>query len=140
MRITIPIEPVSQLRPRATNRGGHTRVYDPPKVKAYKDNVRKLLEDYPIKKFSDVELDVKAKFYLPVQKSISKKERELRLSNVHRPKIKADLDNLAKSLLDALNGLLWDDDARIVHLELDKYYTEQPRTEIEVNERTNWNG
>ena len=135
MRITIPIEPVSQLRPRATSRGGHTRVYDPPKVKAYKDNVRKFLEDYPIKKFSDVELDVKTKFYLPVQKSISKKERELRLSNVHRPKVKADLDNLAKSLLDALNGLVWDDDARIVHLELDKYYAEQPRIEIEVHER-----
>ena len=135
MRITIPIEPVSQLRPRATSRGGYTRVYDPPKVKAYKDNVRKFLEDYPIKKFSDVELDVKTKFYLPVQKSISKKERELRLSNVHRPKVKADLDNLAKSLLDALNGLVWDDDARIVHLELDKYYAEQPRIEIEVHER-----
>ena len=74
MKITIPIEPVSQLRPRATNRGGHTRVYDPPKVKTYKDSVRKFLEDYPIKRFSDVELDVKVKFYLPVQKSISKKE------------------------------------------------------------------
>ena len=135
MRITIPIEPVSQLRPRATSRGGYTRVYDPPKVKAYKDNVRKFLEDYPIKKFSDVELDVKAKFYLPVQKSISKKEQELRLSNVHRPKVKADLDNYIKSLLDALNGLVWDDDAKIVHLEADKYYAEQPRIEIEVHER-----
>ena len=135
MRITIPIEPVSQLRPRATSRGGYTRVYDPPKVKAYKDNVRKFLEDYPIKKFSDVELDVKAKFYLPVQKSISKKEQELRLSNVHRPKVKADLDNYTKSLLDALNGLVWDDDAKIVHLEADKYYAEQPRIEIEVHER-----
>lgn len=140
MKITIPIEPVSQLRPRATNRGGHTRVYDPPKVKTYKDSVRTFLEDYPIKKFSDVELDVKVKFYLPVQKSISKKERERRLSHKVRPYKKPDIDNLQKSLLDSLNGIVWDDDAKITHIEAWKFYSEKPRTEIEINERTNWNG
>ena len=140
MKITIPIEPVSQLRPRATNRGGHTRVYDPSKVKTYKNSVRKFLEDYPIKRFSDVELDVKVKFYLPVQKSISKKERERRLSHEKRPDKKPDIDNLQKSLLDALNGIVWDDDAKITHIEAWKFYSEKPHTEIEVNERTNWNG
>lgn len=140
MKITIPIEPVSQLRPRATSRGGHTRVYDPPKVKTYKDSVRTFLEDYSIKRFSDVELDVKAKFYLPVQKSISKKERERRLSHKKRPDKKPDIDNLQKSLLDALNGIAWDDDAKITHIEAWKFYSEKPRTEIEVNERTSWNG
>lgn len=140
MRITIPIEPVSQLRPRATSRGGYTRVYDPPKVKTYKDSIRTFLEGYPIKKFSDVELDVKAKFYLPVQKSISKKERERRLSHKKRPDKKPDIDNLQKSLLDALNGIVWDDDAKITHIEAWKFYSEKPRTEIEINERTSWNG
>ena len=140
MKITIPIEPVSQLRPRATSRGGHTRVYDPPKVKTYKDSVRAFLKDYPIKRFSDVELDVKAKFYLPVQKNISKKERERKLSHKVRPCKKPDIDNLQKSLLDALNGIVWDDDAKITHIEAWKFYSEKPRTEIEINERTNWNG
>lgn len=140
MKITIPIEPVSQLRPRATSRGGHTRVYDPPKVKTYKDSVRTFLENYPIKRFSDVELDVKAKFYLPVQKSISKKERERRLSHKKRPDKKPDIDNLQKSLLDSLNGIVWDDDAKITHIEAWKFYSEKPRTEIEINERTSWNG
>ena len=45
------------------------------------------------------------------------------------------MDNYIKSLLDALNGLVWDDDAKIVHLEADKFYSEQPRIEIEVHER-----
>lgn len=51
-----------------------------------------------------------------------------------------DIDNLQKSLLDALNGIVWDDDAKITHIEAWKFYSEKPRTEIEVNERTNWNG
>lgn len=86
-------------------------------------------------KFEDKELSVQIKFFRKIQKNLTKKERELRLSNVHRPKVKADLDNYIKSLLDALNGLVWDDDAKIVHLEADKFYSEQPRIEIEVHER-----
>ena len=136
MLIIIPIEPVSQLRPRTTTVGGHPRVYDPPKVKKFKDKVAEFVKRQPIQKFENKQLSVQIKFYRPVQKNISKKERELRLSNVHRPTMKPDLDNYTKSILDALNGLVWDDDARIVHLEADKYYAEQPRIEIEVHERT----
>lgn len=137
MKLTIPIEPVEQQRPRATNRGGHIQIYDPPKVKRFKKQVAEFINQQPLSKFENVELSVKIKFFRKIQKSLTKKERELRLSHVHRPMIKADLDNYAKSTLDALNGLIWDDDARIVHLELDKYYSEQPRIEIEVHERVN---
>lgn len=136
MRIVIPIEPVEQQRPRATNRGGHISIYDPPKVKKFKKEVAEYIEKQPFTRFENVELDVSIEFYRPIQKSLSKKEREFRLSHVHRPTVKPDLDNYTKSILDALNGLLWDDDAKIVHLELDKFYSEQPRIEIEVHERT----
>lgn len=136
MLIIIPIEPVEQQRPRATAQGGHARVYDPKKVREFKQSVAEYVTQQPLPKFENVELSVQVKFYRPIQKSLSKKERELRLSNVHRPIVKPDLDNYTKSILDALNGILWDDDAKIVHLELDKYYSEQPRIEIEVHERT----
>ena len=76
------------------------------------------------------------RFYRKIQKSLTKKEWELRMTGVHRPIVKPDLDNYTKSILDALNGLIWDDDAKIVHMELDKFYSEQPRIEIEVHERT----
>lgn len=136
MLIIIPIEPVSQLRPRATTVNGRPRVYDPSKVREFKKKVAEFVEKQPITKFEDKQLSVQIKFYRPVQKNISKKERELRLSNVHRPTMKPDLDNYTKAILDALNGLVWDDDAKIVHMELDKLYSEQPRIEIEVHERT----
>lgn len=140
MKITIPVEPISQLRPRATSRGGHARVYDPPKVREYKESVKSYLQKFPLKKFENTELDVKLKFYLPIQKSISKKERELRLSHKKRPDKKPDIDNLQKSILDSLNGIVWDDDAKITHIEAWKFYSEDPRTEIEIEERNNWNG
>ena len=135
MLIIIPIEPVSQLRPRTTTVNGRPRVYDPPKVRDFKNKVAKFVKQQPIQKFENKQLSVQIKFYRAVQKGVSKKERELRLSNVHRPTMKPDLDNYTKAILDALNGLIWDDDAKIVHMELDKLYSEQPRIEIEVHER-----
>ena len=88
MLVTIPIEPLSQLRPRATSRGGHSRVYDPKKVRVFKKEVAEYVKQQGFPKFENKALNVKVKFYRQVQKNISKKERDLRLSDVHRPIVK----------------------------------------------------
>lgn len=79
-------------------------------------------------------LRVELWFYRQVQKSISKKERALRLTGAHRPIVKSDVDNYIKSTLDGLNGLLWEDDRQIVDIIAHKYYSDHPRIEIEVEE------
>lgn len=76
-------------------------------------------------------LVVSLKFYRHVQSSVSKKERELRLTGAHRPVVKPDT-NYIKSTLDGLNGLLWEDDNQIVKIVAEKYYSDHPRVEIEV--------
>lgn len=48
--------------------------------------------------------------------------------------MKPDTDNYIKSTLDGLNGLLWEDDAHIVKLVAEKYYSDYPRIEIEVRD------
>lgn len=63
-----------------------------------------------------------------------KKERELRITGAHRPIVKPDTDNYIKSTLDGLNGLLWEDDNQIVKIVAEKYYSDHPRVEIEVEE------
>ena len=73
-------------------------------------------------------------FFRHVQSSVSKKERKLRLSGSHRPVVKPDTDNYIKSTLDGLNGLLWEDDNQIVDLIAHKYYSDNPRVEIEVTQ------
>lgn len=45
-------------------------------------------------------------------------------SSPNVPLVKPDLDKLARATLDALTGILWDDDARIVHLACSKVYAE----------------
>ena len=79
-------------------------------------------------------LIVSLKFYRHIQSSISKKERELRITGAHRPIVKPDTDNYIKSTLDGLNGLLWEDDNQIVKIVAEKYYSDHPRVEIEVKE------
>lgn len=83
--------------------------------------------------FSDA-IKVTIKFYRNVQKSISKKKHVRRISGVCKPIVKPDLDNYVKSTLDALNGIIWTDDAIIVELNVSKHYAESSRIEIEIED------
>lgn len=137
MRFEFNIEPVEQARPRATRMGKGIRLYDPKKVTVFKRKLgmlaRQQMLDRGLDPF-DGPLEVRMEFYRPVQASISKKERSRRLSGVHRPTVKPDLDNYIKSTSDALNGILWADDNLIISLQADKFYSERPRLVVEINE------
>ena len=132
MKLVFEIEPVEQARPRATRMGRGIRLYDPKKVSVYKKQLAMMYKFQYKEEPLDGPLRVEIGFYRHVQSSISKKERELRLSGSHRPVVKPDTDNYIKSTLDGLNGLLWEDDNQIVDLVAHKYYSDKPRVEIEV--------
>lgn len=128
------IEPVPQLRPRASSRGGRVRLYDPPKVKQFKVVLHNLVtEQYKNPPFTGA-LSVSMLFYRPVQKSLSNIERQRRLSNEHKAVVKPDVDNYIKSTLDALNGVLWDDDSQIVKVTAEKRYAEKGKIIITVTQ------
>lgn len=130
---TFEIEPVPQLRPRVSSRGGYVRVYDPPKVANFKRILRSLAVNQYARPPLLGPLSVSLTFYRPVQKSISQSERELRLSNESKPVVKPDTDNYVKATLDALNGVLWHDDAQIVKIIGEKRYGDHPRITVSVN-------
>lgn len=134
MKIIFNIEPVEQARPRATKTRKGIRLYDPKKVSVYKKQLAMMCQFQYKKEPLAGPLIVSLKFYRHIQSSVSKKERELRLTGAHRPIVKPDTDNYIKSTLDGLNGLLWEDDNQIVKIVAEKYYSEQPRVEIEVEE------
>ena len=52
--------------------------------------------------------------------------------NVPYLKKRGDRDNLDKLMLDSGNQLLWYDDAQVYDGRLTKYYSLNPRTEVEV--------
>ncbi|WP_270367719.1 RusA family crossover junction endodeoxyribonuclease [Limosilactobacillus fermentum] len=139
MRFEFDIAPVEQARPRATRMGKGIRLYDPKKVSIFKRQLGMLAKQQMLDRGLepyDGPLEVCMEFYRPVQASVSKKERDRRLSGVHRPTVKPDLDNYIKSTSDALNGIIWADDNLIVSLQADKFYSERPYLVVEIRSST----
>ncbi len=49
-----------------------------------------------------------------------------------RPVKKPDADNIIKVVADSLNQVAYRDDADLVKVELEKFYSWQPRIEVEI--------
>lgn len=77
-------------------------------------------------------LSVLIQSYFTVPKSVSKKKRA-ELMNAPFPH-KPDCDNLAKSILDALNGIAFDDDMQVIMLTVTKFYSETAKTVVTIGE------
>ncbi len=113
--ITIPGRPVPKGRPRLGVRGRKAFVYTPPLTKEYEKLVgwvAKATGCRPVKMPVAVVLDV----YI---------------------KRKLDADNIAKSILDGLNGIAYEDDDQVIELLVRKHKVkrkEEERVEIRIQE------
>lgn len=76
-----------------------------------------------------VRVDLVALMPIPVSKP--KKWREAALRGEIQPTKKPDWDNFAK-ILDALNLVVWTDDALVVHGDIQKHYSAQPALAMRV--------
>jgi Holliday junction resolvase RusA-like endonuclease len=56
------------------------------------------------------------------------------LNNEIFPTIKPDTDNIAKSILDSLNGIAFLDDKQVVKLEVEKYYAANASVVVTIQE------
>lgn len=63
---------------------------------------------------------------VPIPESWSKAKRRDAAAGVIVPTSRPDIDNYAKGSLDALNGIVWADDAQIVRLQASKVYSDTP--------------
>lgn len=83
------------------------------------------MKKYPkwnIQNYTDKALKVQIDVYMNMPKSFNKKKQEQALKDEIRPITKPDCDNLAKSINDALNGIVYPDDKQIACLQVNKYY------------------
>ena len=122
-------------RPRAARVGGFIRMYTPKKSLEYETDLafkasQVMGEDPPLE--TPVHMDIKAFYPIPV--SWSKKKQQQALDGLIVPG-KPDLDNVAKAVLDALNGVAYMDDKQVVRLALLKAYSFEPRIEVRFFER-----
>ena len=129
INLAIPGEPVSKARPRICKRGTFT----PEKTVNYETLVKEL---FIINKQEQLQgmLSAEINCYFKIPDSTSKKKKALMISGNIRPVKKPDVDNLAKICLDALNGLAYKDDSQVVDLIIRKWYSCNPRVEIELTE------
>ena len=65
--------------------------------------------------------------------SVKKKQAALQNETL-RPTTKPDVDNYAKGVKDACNGILWRDDSQVVELFVRKFYSLNPRVVVKVRE------
>lgn len=134
IEFVIPGDPVPQGRPRASSRGGFTRMYDPPASREYKKLVMVYASKNRPDKLFEGYVEVEMHIYKRTLKSFSKKKKIDAENKKIRPKTKPDADNYAKGILDAMKGIIWQDDGQVTDLIARKYYSERPRVEVLIKE------
>jgi Holliday junction resolvase RusA-like endonuclease len=134
--IVIPGKPVGKGRPRFRRAGEYVQTYTPKATAGYEALVRKCWKEsgYPMLQ-GEIEAIIYA--YFPIPKSTTKKRRALMESGAIGCGTKPDADNIAKAVLDALNGLAYTDDSKVTGLIVLKLYGTEPRVEVKLTEREN---
>lgn len=129
--ITFVVEgpPVAKGRARITTRGGQPRAYTPSKTVAYETRVRawaaaNMFGHPPVTGPLRVQIDA----VFPLLKSGPKAERGA------PPTSRPDADNVAKAVLDAINGVVYVDDAQVVDLRVVKRRGPEPCVRVLVAE------
>ena len=129
----IPGDPVPQPRPRITVRGRHGVAYVPRghAIHQWRAAIREEMERcvaesghmFPI---NGVGLRARMVFHLRQPK------RNRKRLPIGRP----DLDNLAKAVLDAGNGVIWSDDSQVTEMVVSKRWHDHPGVWLEIWEAT----
>ncbi len=129
-------EPIPKGRPRFRIFRGHVSTYTPTKTAIYEKLIAETYKDQAqCFQFSrEQALNVRLRFGLGIPKSTSKYKVKEMLAGLSKHIKKPDIDNLIKSVLDALNGIAWEDDAQIVRVTASKVYTNVPFVSITINE------
>lgn len=125
-------KPIAKARPRVARNGV---IYTP---KTTQDAERRIRDAFlEAVEHSDYEFDegsvcVNIDFIFAPPKSTTK-ARAKTIIGEPRPK-KPDVDNLCKTVLDALNGFAWDDDNQVTHLSARKVYGTEDSTIVTIEE------
>lgn len=126
--IRIPLDPKAKASIRLS-RSGH---YNPSAkgMLQLRTFVKEQMQDNPLPKPLKGALFTIVHYKIPVPKSLSARKRQQQDTFPHCKK--PDLDNLAKFLNDALNGLVWQDDSNICMTYQSKTYTKETKGETEL--------
>ena len=123
VHVVLSGQPIGKGRPRFTRAG---RTYTPAKTKAYELELRRValeaMRDAEIKPTEvPCRVSILAQFEIPKSWPKHKQQAALLKGSIYKPG-KPDIDNIAKAALDAMNGIVFKDDALVSKLEVEKRY------------------
>lgn len=145
VKFTVLGEPTGKGRPRFVARYNRQtekafgQAHTPEKTVVYENLVR---TEYGIQcdgyRFPDnAMLDVRILAFYGIPKSATKKNKELMRKKLLRPTKKPDMDNVVKIIADSLNQVAYRDDTQIVDCQCRKFYSDEPRVEVIIQEVEN---
>lgn len=128
----VPGEPRGKGRPRFNKQTG--TAYTDSETKAYEKKIvayyRKALGGFRWPESAVVSVDVVAVY--PMPKRATRAAVAAMQSGKLLPTRKPDVDNVLKAVLDALNGVAYSDDAKVVSVSARKQYGIEPKLVIEM--------
>ena len=135
IRFTVEGAAVPKQRPRISGR----RAYTPKRTKDYEERVlnefRSSYSGFYPAFGKDVPVRICISVIQEIPKSWSKKKRAQAESGEIVPLSRnGDVDNIAKSILDALNGFAYEDDCQVTTLIVTKQYGVRPCAEVQLGE------
>lgn len=144
IKFTYHGEAVGKGRPRVSRRGNYVHTYTPEKTRVFEEAIRfefmaQNCEQMPVYP-KEVPLKIAVRVGVAIPQSYSKKKQALCRDGFLVPSKKPDLDNICKSIFDALQGRSNDpgyafaDDSQIVEIVAWKEYAEKPFVEVVIDE------
>lgn len=132
----VPGKPQGKGRPRFARTSRGVRTYTPAETTLYEHHIaqccKQAADNYMFPDDTPLEMRIRATFLVP--KSYSRRKRDACLSGLIRPTCKPDMDNIAKCVADALNGVVYRDDSRIFKLVIVKEYGTKEGLTVTVSE------
>jgi Holliday junction resolvase RusA-like endonuclease len=127
-------EPIAQGRPRGSVQNGKVRMYDPAKSSDYKKYVGLIASQHRPPNLIESAVSLTVKVYRPIPK-LSKVKHKQAVDGSLRPVSKPDLSNYIKGVEDAIEGIILKNDSQVIDYgQSGKWYSENPRIEIEIKE------
>ena len=124
---------VGKERPRVNMYSG--MVYTPNKTKDYELLIRQSFKiKYPKVELIEGRVNIEIIAYMKIPKGTSKINREKMLNNEISPTKKPDIDNIAKSVLDAMNKFIIKDDNQVSKMSIEKIYSEEEKILVKISE------
>lgn len=123
---------IGKQRPRYSSRTH--KMYTPTATRSFEEKVRwAFTSKYNIEtELSTKPISAIIKVYYEPATSLSDKKKN---SLYGQPYAKTpDTDNIAKAILDSLNGLAYKDDSQVTSLVVDKYYGKENLIEVDLEE------